>query len=124
MNLYYYFDDEEFEYDGDTSQYISSLNLNDKIDIAKHVYEEMPEEDRAYAESEYNIHSSSDINVNNEDAMEWVRDVAFDLDFYDIIEEYAEPDIIDYFEDDAREAYEDSKLSPEEYNDWRQSDYI
>ena len=124
MDLIYWFDDEQFDYEIDVKEYIDSLNMKEKIELAKDVYDKMNEEDRKYALDEYNIETLSDIDMGNVDSVEWMNDVAFDVDNYDIIKDIAEDDMKDFFYSDARDAYDDSKLSPEEYNDWRQSDYI
>lgn len=127
VTINYYFgryDDELYPYEVDINEYTDSLSLQDKLDLAKSMYDDLPETEKEYAKNEYDINSENDFIVGNTDAYDYINDVLFTIDFEDLIFQIEENRVEDFFRSDAYEAYEDSKLTPEQYNDWRQSDFI
>lgn len=126
MILTYYFgryDDEEFEYETDGTDFIQNLELKDVIPLAEFLLDEDNKLVKNLA-SEYNIKSVKDIDITTDDGKEFIYYLLHDYaEPKDIVEVY-EDDLLDYYRADAYEAYEDSKLSAWEYNGVHVSDFI
>ncbi len=125
MILTYYFgryDDEEFEYETDGTDFIQSIELEDAIPLAEYLIDNNEHiKDLAL---EYNIKSAKDIDITTDSGKEFIHYILHDYaEPEDIVEVY-EDDLLDYYREDAYEAYEDSKLSPWEYNGVDISDFI
>lgn len=125
MILTYYFgryDDEEFEYETDGTDFIQSIELEDAIPLAEYLIDNNEHvKDLAL---EYNIKSAKDINITTDDGKEFIHYILHDYAEPKDIAEVYEDDLLDYYREDAYEAYEDSKLSPWEYNGVHISDFI
>lgn len=119
VTINYYFgryDDELFPYEVDIDEYTDSLSLQDKLNLAKSMYDDLPKTEKEYAKNEYDINSEDDFIVGNTDAYDYINDVLFTIDFQDLIFQIDEDRVEDFFRSEAYEAYEDSKLDPYTYN--------
>ena len=115
VTINYYFgryDDELFPYEVDIDEYTDSLSLQDKLNLAKSMYDDLPKTEKEYAKNEYNISSEDDFIVGNTDSYDYINDVLFTIDFEDLIFQIEEDRVEDFFRSEAYEAYEDSKLDP------------
>ena len=130
MTLIYYFgryDDEEFEYETDFSDYLYDLKKNPKevVELVKELYDE-DEELQKWAKEEFNINSSNDIVLDTDEGKDFSYEALNDID-EDVLYELRRDDIKDYYRDNAEEEYEDYKSyikDPLGYYGMRQSDFI
>lgn len=130
MTLTYYFgryDDEEFEYETDFSDYLYDLKKNPKevVELVKELYDE-DEELQKWAKEEFNINSSNDIVLDTDEGKDFSYEALNDID-EDVLYELRRDDIEDYYRDNAEEEYEDYKSytkDPLGYYGMRQSDFI
>lgn len=130
MTLIYYFgryDDEEFEYETDFSDYLYDLKKNPKevVELVKELYDE-DEELQKWAKDEFNINSSNDIVLDTDEGKDFSYEALNDID-EDLLYKLRRDEIRDYYRDNAEEEYEDYKSyikDPLGYYGMRQSDFI
>lgn len=130
MDIKYDFDDTEFVYDANVSDYIDSLSDRELVEVAKVIYDdsdEFTDEEKADIESNYGGKNLlDDTSIMTADLLDFARDVMNNISDANL-KEYFEEDIKDYFEEDAREEYEDYNLEtkdPYKYNGVSKSDFM
>lgn len=130
MTLTYYFgryDNEEFEYETDFSDYLYDLKKSPKevVELVKELYDK-DEELQKWAKEEFNINSSNDIVLDTDDGKDFSYEALDDID-EDVLYKLRKDEIEDYYRDDAKEQYEDYKSyikDPLGYYGMSQSDFI
>lgn len=130
MDIKYDFDDTEFIYDANVSDYIDSLSDRELVEVAKVIYDdsdEFTDEEKADIENNYGGKNLlDDTSIMTADLLDFARDVMNNISDANL-KEYFEEDIKDYFEEDAREEYEDYNLEtkdPYKYNGVSKSDFM
>lgn len=130
MDIKYDFDDTEFVYDANVSDYIDSLSDRELVEVAKVIYDdsdEFTDEEKADIESNYGGKNLlDDTSIMTADLLDFARDIMNNISDANL-KEYFEEDIKDYFEEDAREEYEDYNLEtkdPYKYNGVSKSDFM
>lgn len=107
--------EDEFTIDVDSEDYLYELKKDPKEveDLVKEVYEDNKRlQDMG---KEYGINKVEDIDVTTDDGREYCYDVLYEIDD-NTLKEYRKDDLMFYYEEQAKEQYEDSKLDPYTYN--------
>lgn len=130
MDIKYDFDDTEFIYDANVSDYIDSLSDRELVEVAKVIYDdsdEFTDEEKADIEDNYGGKNLlKDTSIMTAELLDFARDVMDNISDANL-KEYFEEDIKDYFEEEAREEYKDYKLKTEDpygYNGVSKSDFM
>ena len=117
------YDTDEYIYDADVSDYIQEIsrkNPRKEIELAKKAWKEYEDTDQNISDlaEENEIKSEDDITYETSNGTYFI-DHVFSVADDDTIEEMIGEDIKDYFEQDAREMFEDEELyhtDPYKYN--------
>ena len=130
MEIKYYFpspnrkyDKEEYIYDANVTDYIEEVSRRHpgkEIELAKEVWKDYKDTDQNISDlaEENEINSEDDITYETSNGTYFINHV-FDVADDDTVEEMLGEDIKDYFEQDAREMFEDEALyhtDPYKYN--------
>ena len=107
--------EDEFTIDVDSEDYLYELKKDPKEveELVKEVYEDNKRlQDMG---KEYGINKVEDIDVTTDDGREYCYDALYEIDD-DTLKEYRKDDLMFYYEEYAKEQYEDSKIDPYTYN--------
>lgn len=134
MELIYNFsdyDDKDFVYKTNLKEYINSLNKIKLLDIASKLYKNLDSDFISDLKKDYGINSVLDfkVNLNQDNVIDAARYIIEETDS-DVLYEFLENDIKDFYENKAKEVYnqylEDEELAKDPYkgSGLKQSDFI
>jgi len=103
--LKYEFDENDFEYDVDTRPYFDSLEDTAACELASEIYSELDPIEQEDIKNEFGEESIK-FDPNIEESVNLSRAIIEDTNEDKLVEKDKER-VTDYFEDDAREQYED-----------------
>lgn len=103
--LNYEFDGKNFEYEVDTQPYFDSLSDEDACELASEIYNEMSPIEQEDLKNEFGDEVVK-FDPNIEESVNFSRAIIEDTDESTLVEK-DEDRVTDFFENDAREQYED-----------------
>ena len=124
MTIEYNFRDEVFPYEAEIGEYVDSLSISALCQIAKEIYKEkLNDEAKAELKEEYDIESADSFdNPEDYNVILAAKDVFSIADNNDIMDIQGD-DIKKFFEDEAVDAFIDSRMDDYEYNGVSPSDF-
>ena len=122
MQLTYYFgryEDEPFDIYVDSEDYLYEIKKDPKKveELVKELYEAQDDKGLVkWAKEEFDINDVKDINVKTDDGREFCYAALSEFFDDEVLKEYREDELLDFYSDVAKEQYEDSKVDPYTYN--------
>ena len=125
MNIEYNFNGENFVYDANLDEFLDDLNTAQICNLAGEIYDSefMDNELKHNVEVEFNCYSSDFFeNYENEDVIDCAKYIINEID-EDVIVFFLEDTVKKFYEGQAREQYNDSKMNPYDYNGVKPTDF-
>ena len=103
--LKYEFDENDFEYEVDTRPYFEDLEDSDACELASEIYADLDNIEKEDIKNEFGEDAVT-FNPNIEESVNLSRAIIEDTDEDELVEKDRDR-VTDFFEDDAREQYEE-----------------